>query len=420
MFLKSIHLNNVKCFSDIALSFEDENSDIRKRTLLLAENGTGKSTLLKAIALVTGGSDAITDLLGEPSDWVRYKTQGCEISALLVTTEGKEREIRLRIAPKDTRADVIVKNKQSLAWLDDALNQKNGDYFVLGFGASRRLNTVNSRRAKTSVFTNNRAQCVATLFDPDAATTSIDSWAMDLDYLKNRAGLETVRKVLSNLLPEIKFHRIDKQSGQLLFKTPDGIVPLHCLSDGYLAMTAWVGDLLFRVSENFGDIEKQPLTAQGLLLIDEVDLHLHPKRQRELFSFLDEWLPNFQCVATTHSPMTAQQAGQGELHCLTREAGKIRIYPFSGTPKTLLLHQLVMSPVFGLDTDESKEVEDMKNRYRHLRDKADLSSKEQEELDKLTVFLTNLPTGGRSNMQSSEEHMQLLRKIEKELQEGRR
>lgn len=420
MFLKSIHLNNVKCFSDIALSFEDEKGNIRKWTLLLAENGMGKSTLLKAIALVTGGSDAITDLLGEPSDWVRSKKQGCEISAVLVTNEKEERKINLRIEPEDTRADVIVRNKESLAWLDEALNRRNRDYFVLGFGASRRLNTINSRRAKTSVFTNNRAQRVATLFDPDAVTTSIDSWAMDLDYIKNRTGLETIRKVLSNLLPEVKFHRIDKQSGQLLFNTPDGIVPLHCLSDGYLAMTAWVGDLLFRVSENFGDIEGQSLTAKGLLLIDEIDLHLHPKRQRELFSFLDEWLPNFQFVATTHSPMTAQQAGEGELHCLMRERGKIRIYPFSGTPKTLLLHQLVMSPAFGLDTDESKSVEDMKNRYRSLRDKADLSSKEREELNKLTAFLTNLPTGGRSNMQSSDEHTQLLRKIEKELQEGRR
>ena len=57
--------------------------------------------------------------------------------------------------------------------------------------------------------------------------------------------------------------------------------------------------------------------------------------------------------------------------------------------------------------------------YHHLRDKVDRSSKEQEELNKLTAFLTNLPTGGSSNMQSSDEHTQLLRRIEKELQEGR-
>lgn len=418
MFLKSIRLNNVKCFSEIALSFEDEHGDIRKRTLLLAENGMGKSTLLKAIALVTGGSDAIADLLGEPSDWIRYKTQGCEISAVLVTMAGREREIRLRIAAKDTRADVIVKNKQNLAWLDDALNRGDGDYFVLGFGASRHLNTVNGRRANTSGFTNKRAQSVATLFDPEAATTPLDSWAMDLDYRENRTGLETVRKVLSNLLPEIKFHGIDKQNRHLLFDTPDGIVPLHCLSDGYLAMATWIGDLLFRVLENFGDLQEQPLNAKGLLLIDEVDLHLHPKRQRQLFAFLDEWLPHFQFVVTTHSPMAAQQANEGELHFLTRERGRIHLYPFSGVPNTLLLHQLVMSPAFGLETDESKEVEDMKNRYRHLRDKSDLSSKEQEALNQLKATLTELPAGDRSNMKLSEEHVQLLEKIEKELLEG--
>ncbi len=418
MFLKSIHLNNVKCFSDISLSFENENGDIRKWTLLLAENGTGKSTLLKAIALATSGSDAITDLLGEPSDWIRYKAQDCEISAVLVTKEREERKINLRIESKDTRADVIVRNKKSLAWLDDSLNPKNKDYFVLGFGASRRLSPVKSRRGKTSVFSNNRAQCVATLFDPDAATTSIEAWAMDLDYLKNRSGLETVREVLSNLLPEIKFHRIDKEKGQLLFNTPDGIVPLNRLSDGYLAMAAWIGDLLFQILETFDDLREQPLTARGLLLIDEVDLHLHPKRQRELFSFLKKWLPNFQFVVTTHSPMTAQQADRGELHCLVREGKNIQIYPFLGNPKTLLLHQLAMSPAFGLNTDESKEVEDMKNRYCYLRDKADLSSKERDELKKLTTSITDLPISGRSNMQLPEEHAMLLQEIEKELRKG--
>ncbi len=418
MFLKSIHLNNVKCLSDIALSFENEDDSLRKWTLLLAENGAGKSTLLKAIALATSGSDAIADLLGEPSDWIRYKTRGCAISAVVVTEEGEEREIHLRIAPKDTRADVIVNNKWSLAWLDDALSQTEPNYFVLGFGASRRFSTVNGRRTKTSAFTNKRAQSVATLFNPDAATTPLDSWAMDLDYLNNRTGIDTAREVLSDLLPGIKFHRIDKQNGHLLFKTPDGIVPLHALSDGYLAMATWIGDLLYRVLENFRGL-RQPLTAKGLLLIDEVDLHLHPKRQRELLSLLDQLFPNFQFVVTTHSPMTAQQAGEGELHCLTREAGEIQLHQFSGNPKTLLLNQFVMTPAFALDTDESKEIENMKNRYRQLRDKADLASNERAELDQLKASLTDLPTDGRSNLTLSEEHAQLLRKIEKELREDR-
>ena len=192
-------------------------------------------------------------------------------------------------------------------------------------------------------------------------------------------------------------------------------MPLHALSDGYLAMAAWIGDLLFQVLEIFDDLAEEPLTARGLLLIDEVDLHLHPKLQRELLSFLNKWLPNFQFIVTTHSPMTAQQADDGELYCLMREAGDIQIYPFAGTPKKLLLHQLVMTPMFGLDTDESKEIEDIKNRYRHLRNKAEVSVEELAELKQLTDFLTDLPIGGRSNMKISEEHAELLRKIEKEL-----
>ena len=402
MFLKMISLKNVKCFSDITLSFEsendsirsfeNENGSIRKWTLLLAENGMGKSTLLKAIALATSGTDAIADLLEESSDWVRYGKRNCEISALLTTKEEEEREIRLIIDRRDTPEQVVERNEKDLAWLDST-EEEDRNYFVLGFGASRRFSTENGLRTNTSGFTNKRAQRVATLFNPDASITRFDSRTMPFDDLN----------VLSDLLPEI--NGIDKQNGQLLFDTPDGIVPLHCLSDGYLAIVTWMGDLLLQVLENFKDFKcskRSPFNKRGLLLIDEIDLHLHPKYQRQLLTSLDKWLPNFQFVVTTHSPMTAQQAHAAELHCLTREAEDISIFPFLGDPRILLLHQLIMSPLFGLDTDESKDVEDMKNRYRQLRDKSERSSAEDTEFEELAEQLTDLPIAGRSNINFSQ------------------
>jgi predicted ATP-binding protein involved in virulence len=99
---------------------------------------------------------------------------------------------------------------------------------------------------------------------------------MDLDYRLNRVGLRTVTDTLSDFLPEMAFSRIDKDKRELIFKTPDGEVPLQHLSDGYQNVAAWVGDLLYRLSQVFEDY-KNPLGARGLLLIDEVDLHLHPK-----------------------------------------------------------------------------------------------------------------------------------------------
>ena len=64
---------------------------------LLGENGTGKSTILKGIMVITSGSDALNDLLGEPSDWIQHHKSYCELSAVLVTQELEERLLQLRI-----------------------------------------------------------------------------------------------------------------------------------------------------------------------------------------------------------------------------------------------------------------------------------------------------------------------------------
>lgn len=423
MFLKMIRLKNVKCFSDITLSFENENDgtqsfksdkdndysrsfvdNVRKWTLLLAENGMGKSTLLKAIAFVTSGRDAITELLGESSDWIRSGEQYCEIYAVLVAKRDEEHEILLKIERGATPEQVIERNKEALTWFK---NEEDRDYFVLGFGASRRFSTENGSRTNTSGFTNNRAQRVATLFNPDASITRLNSQAMLSAGITDETIDQLIKELtdnLSNLQPEVKYDSIDEQTGQLLFDTPDGIVPLHCLGDGYVAIATWMCDLLLQVLENFEDFkgsERSPLKKRGLLLIDEIDLHLHPKYQRQLLTFLHKCLPHFQFVVTTHSPMTAQQAHAAELHCLTREAEGISIFPFPGNPRILLLHQLIMSPLFGLKTDESKDVEDMKNRYRQLLDKSDRVSAEDAEFEELDEELKHLPIAGRSNINFS-------------------
>jgi recombinational DNA repair ATPase RecF len=77
MFLKSVKLTNFRCFDKLELSFSDEGDQIRKRTLLLGENGTGKTNLLKAIALVTAGSNALGELIGNPDDWIQYNKDYC-------------------------------------------------------------------------------------------------------------------------------------------------------------------------------------------------------------------------------------------------------------------------------------------------------------------------------------------------------
>jgi hypothetical protein len=338
---------------------------------------------------------------------------------VLVTAESEERILRLWIERDTTLSTFAARNRRSLALLDKALAHADRNYFVVGYGASRRLNTgENSWYAGSGFYRNPRSGNVATLFNGDAPLNSLTAWAVDLDY-RTKDGLAVVREALDDFLPGVTFDSIDKDQKQLLFKTPDGIIPLPQLSEGYQNMTAWIGDLLYRVSNTFKD-HSNPLQARGLLLIDEIDLHIHPVWQRHLLAFIEKKLPRFQIVATTHSPLTAQQAGEGELFTLRRgDGGEVLLVPFAGAPRKMLLHQLLMTDAFGLATDESVEVESKKNTYRSLRDKPKRTRKENQALKQLSDELKELPGPEYSNSLVNPEQMDLLMRLTQELQEKR-
>lgn len=419
MFLKDIELTNFKALENIYLSFEtsSKRDPIRKTTFLLGQNGTGKSALLKAIALVTAGSSSLGNLLGSPDDWVKTGKKFCEIAATLLTAKGEERHIRLRIEKDFSLASIISQNKESLELIDNAIANADRNYFVIGYGASRRLNR--DSQLVGADFSSPRSLNIQSLFNPDAVLVSLTGWAMDLDYTQKGDGLRTVRKALDTFLVDnVRFKSIDKTRKQLIFSTPDGSVPLNQLSDGYQNVTAWVGDLMYRINETFRDF-KDPLKARGLLLIDEIDLHLHPKWQRQLHAFLRNKLPNFQIIGTTHSPLTAQQADEGELYALTRTGRKIELVAFRGTPNKMLIHQILMSPVFGLETDESVKIEEAKTKVRKIRSKGKVSAKDKSNIKKYSKILDATPVNVRTNALLSSDDLELLRTINQELKSNK-
>ena len=113
MFLKEIRLNNFKCLTDIELSFEKDKTALRKWTLVLGENGTGKSNLLKAVALLTFGSNALGELLGNVDSWIRNGDQTCSIEGMLQTKKREEREVSLVINRGDTLSKIVSLNQDS-------------------------------------------------------------------------------------------------------------------------------------------------------------------------------------------------------------------------------------------------------------------------------------------------------------------
>lgn len=409
MFLKSLVLENFRAFERLELQFGQPGAPARPWTVLLGENGTGKSTVLKAIALLTVGSNGLADLIDQPESWIRAGAGSCRLSGVLETAQREARNVSLVIERKRDRLQVLRDNEEGLKPLDSALMFSSRSYFVAGYGAFRRLSPAELSSNGGSGIKDLRARSLASLFDPDIPLNPLESWAMDLDYRKDQ-GLDVVRDVLKDLLPGFQFSHIDKESKQLLFETADGLLPLKSLSEGFQSMAAWIGDLLFRISVAFSNYDS-PLSARGLLLLDELDLHLHPRLQRRLLETLRSRLPNFQVVATTHSPLTAQQARPGELFYLERGSNGVSLREFAGDPRVLLPSQLLMSDAFGLDSDESAKVEHMKSRYRELKDR-ERSPQEESEFTGLISELSLLPQTGRPNVQASIEQQELLREIQ--------
>ena len=413
MFLQRLTIENVRAIEHLDLSFhhapDDPESEVSDRdpalkeaqasvetrqwTWLLGQNGCGKSTVLRSVALLLAGSDAVSELIGDVDSWVRRGQKRARLLGDLVTAKGEERHIEMEIRRGDGVRDVYARNTETLDLLDAAIEHADRNYFTVGYGGSRRVagSHETSQGPSASPYRSLRAQSVATLFSTAAVLNSLEAWAMDLDY-RQKGSRETIRQALRGLLPGVEFYTIDKKKRQLIFDTPDGRIPFDQLSDGYQNAASWAGDLLFRLTEAFPQ-HKDPFTARGLVLVDEIDLHLHPVWKRQLVDFLSEKLPNMQIVATTHSAVTVHQAGPGELFTLRRDTPEAppTLHAYPGDPSTLLLHQLLMSPAFGLTTMDSRPVEALKEEYRALKSQKRRTKAHQEELEELRERLADVP-----------------------------
>src|SRR5258708_6643592 len=142
MFLRELTIQNLRAIKDVRLNFQSPAGETRKWTLILGENGCGKSTVLRAVALLFAGSDALPQLLGHEVDaWIRFGAKEANIAAVLTTAEGEAREVMLRLPRGAGVRQLFEINRETLARLDSAVEHADRNYPTMGYGASRRLNT---------------------------------------------------------------------------------------------------------------------------------------------------------------------------------------------------------------------------------------------------------------------------------------
>jgi len=266
------------------------------------------------------------------------------------------------------------------------------------------------------------------LLRDDVELINAEEWLMQVDYAakssdpKSKIGKAAANKrdqiieVLINLLPDVDDIRITEPSDarpkpRVEFQTPYGWIPVDGLSHGYKTMIAWMVDLASRLFRRYPK-SKNPLAEPAIVLIDEIDLHLHPSWQRKIIDYLDERFENTQFIVTAHSPLVVQSAAKANVAVLRREGDHVVIDNNPQSVRGWRLDQIMTSDLYDLESARSPEVEKLQEQRVKLLSKAKLTKKDKEKLEVIEKELGELPTG---ETPEDREAMEIIRKAAKSL-----
>jgi hypothetical protein len=188
------------------------------------------------------------------------------------------------------------------------------------------------------------------------------------DHERSARLLRAVFELIDKLTPgvHLEFAGVDLETYTITVRTADGDVPLSSVSQGMTSVLALAGVLMKRLYEIHAD-KKDPAREPGLLLVDELDSHMHPAWQTQLPSLLKEALPNMQVLVSTHSPLIAGNMEAGEVTVVRRDpSGQVVFTPIDTSLKGFRADQILTGEAFGLETARDPETENLINEYTEL------------------------------------------------------
>ena len=225
------------------------------------------------------------------------------------------------------------------------------------------------------------------------------------EYKKNEKYIEKIKDMLVSILPDVKkISDIDilvpklfgtkLRSGGVAITTKHGEkIPLNDMSLGYKTVTSWTIDLAWRLLRQYPN-STNPLAEPAIVLIDEIDLHLHPKWQRKIMNNLSKHFINTQFIATAHSPLMVQEAIESNYAVLKKCENGITIL---NDPTDIIdgwrVDQILTSEMFGLKSSRGTKYENLFSDREKLANKKRLSPEEKAELKTIREEMSKLASG---------------------------
>jgi energy-coupling factor transporter ATP-binding protein EcfA2 len=391
MYISHIELRNIRGFETLNFSLDRGHGEYAGWTVFVGGNGSGKSTLLKAIAITQLPSDVSRVLVSEFDKWIRGSQEQATVILSVLSLPGEGYLSRLGGPPlTGSLHDKLifrVYSKPSISpTRSGSFDFHCEKWFSCGYGPFRRVS--GAAQDVQKVMSLPTAERFVTMFQDSASLAEADQWLRQLNYkkLENKPqAAQTLALVLDVLCDEflpnqITVERVD--SDGLWLKDRNGVaLSWQDMSDGYRSALAMLADILRHMIHFYGvdgltarDGEgRLYINRSGVVLIDEVDAHLHPSWQREIGFWLKRHFPKVQFLVTSHSPLVCQAADLNGIFVLpdpgSHEAPRALTPEEYQTVISSKSDTILRSPAFGLPNTRSDMVVAKRVRYAELKNR---------------------------------------------------
>jgi hypothetical protein len=345
MYLRRIHIRNIRSIAELTWELPDDHPGAGWH-VVIGDNGSGKSSFLRSVALGLVGP---TEAAGLREDWSEWLRSGCDEASVSLTVTRDDALDRFAQGSRTPRPGPEMEASVSVRRVEGAVKPEpkgriDGRYdaahhlwgsgsawFSASYGPFRRFTGGDKDFEKIYSSQPKLARHLSVFGEAVALTEAID-WLKELRFKTlerddDGALLEPIREFVNQpgFLPH-GARLADVTSRGVEFVDGNGMrVPVQSLSDGYRSILSMTFELIRQMSRTYGAhglfsrVGRQVTVAPpGVVLVDEIDAHLHPTWQRTIGVWFREHFPNVQFLVSTHSPLVCQAAEVGTVYRLPR------------------------------------------------------------------------------------------------------
>lgn len=330
MKILDISIRNFRRYEQATFRFHE------KFTVLIGDNAKGKTTVLDAIAMMLGtyfqGSGIQTGQSVVSKDNARLVPyeKGGQIflepqKDVYLTASAIIHDFKIEWRRDMSDRGKKARNLIEIGNTDRERISKGDDWdlpLLLYYGSGRLWDIhrdVQTEKPKSKL------DAYRYCLDPKSDQKAFEKWFKKLSYSELQKGktfsaIQVITDAVKTCIPDAESFYYDTEASQSMIKLEnEGLIPFNNLSDGYRNMVAMVADIAHRAARLNPHFEAlSAKKTKGVVLIDEIDLHLHPKWQRSVVRDLQAAFPEIQFIASTHSPFIIQSLEPGEVIDLNR------------------------------------------------------------------------------------------------------